>query len=366
MADDTIEHAASADEQRVIGAFRLGWTLAELRGRIRLGDQDVCMPPPPAGRSLHDLPLSTERSAKEQQIQAKRVLVALADVLGVNPAVNQLSGFSRSNGKTSDFLENLIREGVRSSWSGESRETFFELIWSWDAWIQDKLAEGPFGASSAYQLGRGLAEISWGLDPDSREDDKSWSSWSFLLSRQRVESLGRLVDRLAAYFHENTPAAIKGSLEAWRDAVEGRRVQGQPQACERLRLQAERWRDVVVAGLDPCVFADQHSASSLARTTRVTTRLAGAIWPQLVFGILSVVVLIVAVLVMPEDASGGTAVAILGGLGITASSVSARAKAQANALLTQARNSYREQLAIEATTLLPLPTQPKGSGALLA
>src|SRR5205814_772266 len=67
--------------------------------------------------------------------------------------------------------------------SPESRspswKKFTDALFYWDAKIQDKLTLQPT-LSAAYQLGRGLAETSWALDPANAEAEDDWRSWVFL------------------------------------------------------------------------------------------------------------------------------------------------------------------------------------------
>ena len=75
--------AASDDSAEVLSALRLGWYMAEVRGRNRPGG------PVPAAESLpdrqgHVLPLRIERTRQELRIEAQVVLRKLACDLGVD------------------------------------------------------------------------------------------------------------------------------------------------------------------------------------------------------------------------------------------------------------------------------------------
>lgn len=58
--------------------MRLGWMVAEVRGRCRLGDDPRLKVSPAFDRTGRALPLAGERSAAEQRIEAEAVLGALA------------------------------------------------------------------------------------------------------------------------------------------------------------------------------------------------------------------------------------------------------------------------------------------------
>src|SRR5437764_22446 len=92
-----------------------------------------------------------------------------------------------------------------------TREDFAAFVFAWDARVQDQLAAVSYSQCSAYQLGRGLAEVSWQLDAGvSAADDPH--GWQFLLGEARLRQLGRLMDGLSSYFGPMTVAAVKNSV----------------------------------------------------------------------------------------------------------------------------------------------------------
>jgi len=77
--------ASVADITEVRASFRLGWAVAEVRGRARLGPEDPGAPQrPDLDRRGHALPLALERSSIEQAIEAREVLASLARQLKVD------------------------------------------------------------------------------------------------------------------------------------------------------------------------------------------------------------------------------------------------------------------------------------------
>src|SRR5262249_34320689 len=181
---------AVADRNGVIGAFRLGWAIAEFRGRTRTGHgEDLSAPPvADAARTSDALPLSVERLPGEQATESREVLATLAGDLGVDVLVGTLSG--QTSGRdmlASARLRQLadLHQGERSEPEDpEHVEEGPERIWrrlqdflyAWDARIQDLLASGPFARASAYQLGRGLAESTWALKVEAPAN--VWGSWA--------------------------------------------------------------------------------------------------------------------------------------------------------------------------------------------
>jgi hypothetical protein len=76
------------DRELVLAAARLGWTLAELRGRVR---ESVSGPPLDRARPKGILPLGQERSQKEQLIEYGNVVSGLAKRLDVDVPAQTLS-----------------------------------------------------------------------------------------------------------------------------------------------------------------------------------------------------------------------------------------------------------------------------------
>src|SRR5438270_3204587 len=75
--------AEPSDVDLVRSAIRLGWGVAEVRGRSRPDGPDGGAVAVPL-RVGHPLPLRVERSVTEQRLEAQAVLSALASKLGVN------------------------------------------------------------------------------------------------------------------------------------------------------------------------------------------------------------------------------------------------------------------------------------------
>jgi hypothetical protein len=128
-----------------------------------------------------------------------------------------------------------------------------ELIWLFDAHIQGRLTAISETQAIGYQLGRGLAETYWALDPEQYD---SSTGWAFLLGEERCRELSRLTGRLAAYMGEYTAPAIAGSLNVWKDVASNPSWRGYDapslfDAQDALYEQLSIWYQLVALGQDP-------------------------------------------------------------------------------------------------------------------
>lgn len=358
---------AVADRNGVIGAFRLGWAIAEFRGRTRTGHgEDLSAPPvADAARTSDALPLSVERLPGEQATESREVLATLAGDLGVDVLVGTLSG--QTSGRdmlASARLRQLadLHQGERSEPEDpEHVEEGPERIWrrlqdflyAWDARIQDLLASGPFARASAYQLGRGLAESTWALKVEAPAN--VWGSWAFVLGEERRAYLQQLLDRLTPYLQPLTLPAVKQTLDRWHQqagmeaskTVAERRISAAPQ---KLRQQAQRWRDLIVTGQDPRFPLEPGQKVS---KRALVWPIARELWLPLSLAGFGVAALIAGAYLVPLSGSAGALAGILGVAGITTGTLSAKAKSSAQELLKQARSVYDIAVAVQATLILP-------------
>src|SRR5690242_8786095 len=135
--------AVPGDADDVLAAVRLGWYLAEVRGRNRLDSPEAPGLPMPDRRN-HALPLRGERNATELRIEAQVVMAALATRLGVDTGSG--TGGLRRRGK---FSYPALREAGARRLAGMADraglaarrewDSFAELIYQFDAHIQDVL-----------------------------------------------------------------------------------------------------------------------------------------------------------------------------------------------------------------------------------
>jgi hypothetical protein len=226
------------DAGRVLTAIRLGWVMAEVRGRNRPDappGAKANLPGPP-GKAL---PLHVEQSPTELRIEAQSLLGTMSCDLGLDmgkdhtnlpkaiddqaerlyEARRAAAGAAKAPGRAGEVAASEAGPGLVAA-AGEAPEvapgdpaaewlSLQELILRFDAHIQDTLASGADTVACGYQLGRALAEPYWALDPGLPDKTPSPEAWWFLLGPERGGEMSRLAGRLTAYLHSLTAAATK-------------------------------------------------------------------------------------------------------------------------------------------------------------
>lgn len=346
---------------RAQSLIRLGWAVAELRGRAWFQESDPGrMSAPMPRRADRSLPLGDERSAEEQLIESVRLTPVLADDAELSfdgvgtaildgqkhPAVQPCSMADRVAQLAAALPADKHEPAWAATWSA-----FTEAIYEWDARIQDTLAGGIYGESAAYQLGRGLAECTWALDPSSGNEV---SSWAFLLSGERCITLSGLVQRLAGVLEDPLIVrAIQGSLRTWSQVAtdEQWRAGGAP---IMLRKQALLWRDLLLGGVKPQSLVKPLSIANTVKTIRPLVR---SVWLQLSGAFASVAMLSVGAWLLSKGHGVpgplGQLVAGLGAFGLSGSALSARAKTATNQLPGKVREAVDADLVVEDATIAP-------------
>ena len=363
-------HNPPADSQQVLDALRLGWTLAEVRGRNR--------PDAPGADLLdfphadHALPLRSERTALEQAVEAEAVLAYLATLLKVDGPQGAGPDGRAGTDQTLTYSQALLavahtlHDGPGGAGDGarggspngdgplnrpETWELLADCLYHWDAHIQDTLAAESETQSGAYQLGRGLAEAYWALDPAAADGEPG--SWSVLLGEQRRRLLTRHAGRLAAYFDPLTAPALAGSLQVWGAVVADPGWRGHADAVAQLRSQTHRWYALLVLGQDPTSLVQP---GSFIRHSRTTLKAARIFAPQLLVGLLSfAAITAVSYLLATDSGSAGVATVLgaVGFLGLSGASLQASLKNRANAILERLRTNAYADLVAEAITVAP-------------
>lgn len=164
--------------------FRFGWALAELRGRYRPDVTHVedNVGGPKVKRTGHALALANERSPAEQRIGLEKALAGWAKALSLDFTDQQHPGFPE---RLAPFAHSLSEHPAdKPSW-----DQLTEGFYLWDTAIQDRLVLKP-AQSAAYQLGRGLAETFWELDP-AVTDTSDAQCWTVVLGARRSATLER-------------------------------------------------------------------------------------------------------------------------------------------------------------------------------
>ena len=170
--------------------------------------------------------------------------------------------------------------------------------------------------------------------------------------------------RLSAYFSPYTPAAISGSLAAWKavadpdptaptDQQHWREQAGAP---GKLYLQIRRWYELLVLGQDPSTLIQPYAILKSRRGALQGLRTFAV---QLITLGLSLALLVGLTFLATYDKTSATAntfLGILSALGITTAAVQTNLKNQAEAASTRLRQDvYTDLVAGDITELPDLP-----------
>jgi hypothetical protein len=364
--------------EQVALAVRLGWYLAEVRGRNWWkGHRPTCagLPPDPD----HPLPLRPQRTLAESRQQAFDALICLSVQLRVGdppqldeppagkPFASRLAALMKVLDANDGALLNPPQPGGHADRDGqadraardEAWHDVAELIHEWDAAIQDQLTARADILACGYLLGRGLAEIYWALAPADEQlcadgSTPSAGSWAFLLHDDRRHELSRMVGRIAPYLDPLTPVAVSGSLEAWGYVAADPDWCGREDAPAELYEQLRRWYQLLILGQDPTTLV---KPSMILHGRRTTLRIFRAFWPQLVFGVLSLATVAAFVVLLSTDHGSPllkTSLALAGTVGLSASTITAKAKSATQSLFARLRQSaYSDLVAIAVTSVPP-------------
>jgi len=229
-----------------------------------------------------------------------------------------------------------------------------ELMWQFDAHVQDRLAALSSIQAIGYQLGRGLADTYWALNPGLQDGS---ASWSFLLGERRCDELSRLTGRLAAYMGEYTASAIAGSLEVWKTVASTPTWLGHPdQADVALYNQIRRWYELIILGQDPTTLI---APAAFIRDYRLLARALKIFWPELVataFGLAALVTLLFLVNVGGAADWAKTLSGVLAVVGLSLAGLTGTLKNSAQALLKRLRqDAYTDLVAVAVQTAPPPP-----------
>ena len=216
--------AVPGDAATVVTALRLGWCMAEVRGRNRPDAPPGSGIEPP--RTGHALPLQIERTPGELRIQAQSLLIALTTKLGVD-------GDGKTHASYAHMLDGDAQALAKARATGEASaaqqwDALAELIYKFDAYIQDTLAARSDTQSCGYQLGRAMAEAYWALDPGVLAGTGDSSAWWFLLSAERCREIGPRRPPVPLL-----PSVHVGGHRGLGDGMEERR--GRPEMARRRR-----------------------------------------------------------------------------------------------------------------------------------
>lgn len=232
------------------------------------------------------------------------------------------------------------------------------LLWKLDAHIQDQLTSVSDTQACGYQLGRGLAETYWALDPGHAGG--SSRTWGFLLGSDRCKELARLNGRLSAYMNLYTAPAVAGSLEVWKEVGTTPAWRGQSGTDADLYRQIRRWYELIVLGQEPSTLIKPYD---LLRNYKTVIRAIRLFWLQLVSAAVGVAFLATLAVALSNGTSTAVVKSISGVLaaaGISLAGVTGKLKNSTQALLTRLRqDAYTDLIAVAVTTAPPPPTGSK-------
>ncbi|MFN2569699.1 MAG: hypothetical protein ABR564_08895 [Candidatus Dormibacteria bacterium] len=336
-------------------ALRLGWAVAEVRGRLRLGSDEILQRRDLPVRHDRALPLAPERTPDEQHIEARKVMAAQAERCGVAgmtlPAYGESAVPAPLDGEgPAAYISRLSHEMHRIHGSGDEESACWDRITDvfrlWDTHIQDTLAGGLFGRASGYQLGRGLAETFWALDPEAPAGDIS--SLSFLIG-DRHDSLCLLVDRISFSMRPYTADAIKGSLAMWVDYVSHSPTRPSREERCLLMKQVLVWRDLLATDTDPLNLLPPRKG--VAGVSRIFPVIHAFFWELLTLGAGIAVVALAAVLLGGGTGKSAAGVAI-GSFAVMGAAGVALIKGVTQQVGAQLRRSMNRDLATAGATTL--------------
>jgi len=331
------------DALEVVNALRLGWYVAEVRGRSR-----ACGPRPPGdelpSRGDHVLPLRIERTAPELRVEAQVILHKLAGDLGVDTVTDQDPAQSRTAviGQQADAL---AAAEPQTAAAAAAWKALAASLYQLDAHAQDTLTAESDLQAAAYQLGRGLAEMYWALDPDAACDPLTPECWTFLLGAHRCEELTRLAGRLSGYLNPYCPPAIAGTLRLWESVASD--PEWRHGAQDHLYQQLRRWYELLVLGQDPSTLIAPYA---LLKNWQATMHALRALWVQLVTAAVSLVLVIALIALISNGSANALLKALLGVVGVvglSAATVWARLKTTAQGVVARFRqDAYTDLVAV--------------------
>jgi hypothetical protein len=336
-------------------AFRLGWAVAELRGRYQANRYDTRDPGTGKAfkRGSFQLPLSSERSPAE----IRKELLETVEELSKQLKLHEGDAVSKAWTALKAMLEHIEDpDQNRSALWSTATKCFFQ----WDAHIQDALVLEATQASG-YQLGRGLAETYWALEPDRADDEMG--SWAFVLGERRRQILQRLAARLSSYLTPPVVAAIEKPLADWT-AVAGSTTRRAQEGVEvDLYRQGLMWRDLVRGERRPQDLplnddVDAPTTAEVWKDLHLYRYALKSLWLPLAAGLISIAALTVGATVLASGAGSttwSTAISVLGALGITSAGLYARAKTDVTSLLGNLKKRIEIERVRIAADLCPGP-----------
>jgi hypothetical protein len=347
------------DAAALVDAMRLGWYMAEVRGRNRpddpskgVAEKRYSHPALSAARQSPEpaLLLRAERSSPGLRVAAQEVLVVIAGKLDIDVNPGDGSSYSKQVAQQADELATLRDKGsdaAQCAWYALA-----QLIFTFDVHIQDSLTAKSETQVSGYQLGRAIAESYWALNPGLSSESSDPAAWWVLFGEGRCQEIVNLVKRLSAYMAPNTPSAMAGSLQVWRHIATDPAWRTDVNAYLGLHQQVCLWYDLITTAQDPMTFASPYMLARIFLGARVIR----LYWRRAMLFVVGVAALIALVSLLGSG-TGGALVSVVLGI-VAAVGVSAGGLGLSMGRLPQDMNAD-----VAAVAITTAPPGPPGSRA---
>ncbi len=340
-------------EMRTATALRLGWHIAELRGRLKILDPYSRPEEPDYVFQLVD-----ERTKVEMVLGIGAVVVHAAKQLGVgNWALDELTGFDEKDATIESRLEKLgktIIFDVDPHKRDQAWEELVKLLWYWDLKIIDSLNANSAAEGTGYQLGRAFSEIRWA--PDTMFGESWMKGRTTALNGPRVAIVLRLVERLTDQLGALTGRALSVSLQAWGDlAAHEMKLISDSVSLAKLEQQGDIWHDLILRER-PAESLLVTDAGTLIKHRYSFVPVLRQFLPELIAATLALGLIVVtgALLITSQGTPLWTFITgALGVVGISAAGVRARLKNAATGILGRLRDALTAELIGDVATVLP-------------
>ena len=312
---------------------------------------DRQQPAEPADAAANASSAAPNAAEQNQQATPKQTGVGVlqAAITALQQAIAADPGTAAEAGLQA--LETGLRTGTEAA--QEAWEDLAELLYKFDARIQDGLTAASETEAAGYQLGRGLSETYWALDSGQ---ENGAAGWQFLLGQDRCDELGRLVGRLGTYMGPYTAPAVAGTIVIWKTVVQTPEWRGAGQDAQAaLYLQTRRWFELIVLGQDPTTLIKPYQ---LMTNYRTVVRAFALFLPQLIATIVGLGGLGALLFLLSDNSKvawAQTLVGILAAVGLSFAGLTATLKSSAQAMLTRLRQDGYTDLVTLAVQTAPPP-----------
>ena len=230
-------------------------------------------------------------------------------------------------------------------------EQLAEVVYAWDAEIQDQLNIKSVNQLTGYNLGRALADIYWALDPAA--PDNLSSSWHRLFIERRA-LINQYLGRLSDYFDPQAAAGISGSVATWcKVASTPRWRSNTDDTLKTLHEQLRRWYGVLILGQSPQTYVKPRAFLGNWRATLTALR---AFLPDLLAlaGGLGAATALGSLIALGYGAEYvKSLLGFVSAFGLTSATLTAHIKTSTQGLLTRLRSSAESDIVAIGLTLVP-------------